>query len=401
MSRDGILFEKTFSVAPSTQAVVSSIFSGLNVLEHGTLYTLDDFPSGSIESLFEVFQKNGYQTLYVDDNFAVSENPLLKAGVDTFLVENVQQNEQMPPYESWISDYLTDADVDRPFFALIHFSGVHQPFIQLPEYLSLVDPNPGAVLRFPPDTTLSNEQRQQIETMNFIADGEIRRIDTLIGKITSVIEEKREGSALYVVFGDHGEAWGENEVRWGDHGTLYEYDMRVPWIITPVAALPEGISPGRVAAQVSIIDMFPTLIDLLGLEFSDSVEQQISGNSAVPLMQGEIHPGWDIIQVLETPGYKAFDTRLEIALRTPDNLKFHYFLKENRKELFDLSATPFETDATNLYFTDRERAKDLENKLMQIYQEQLHRYYAKYGSVTQRVLSDRERQALIELGYIK
>ena len=90
-----------------------------------------------------------------------------------------------------------------------------------------------------------------------------------------------------------------------------------------------------------------------------------------------------------------------ISLRTADDYRFVYLLKENKKELYDLSVTPVETPRSDLYLTEPEKAKELEDRLMEQYQEQYHFFYQNYGSTQKRELTERERAALKELGYIK
>jgi len=67
---------------------------------------------------------------------------------------------------------------------------------------------------------------------------------------------------LFVIFGDHGEAFGQHAGNYGHTLYIYEENIRVPyWIVAP--RLIRG--PIRVRRTASLIDTTPTILDLLGL----------------------------------------------------------------------------------------------------------------------------------------
>jgi phosphoglycerol transferase MdoB-like AlkP superfamily enzyme len=67
---------------------------------------------------------------------------------------------------------------------------------------------------------------------------------------------------LFVVFGDHGEAFGQHEGNYGHTMFLYEENVRVPYLF----ALPGIVSEQtRIRRIASVIDTAPTILDLLGI----------------------------------------------------------------------------------------------------------------------------------------
>ena len=66
---------------------------------------------------------------------------------------------------------------------------------------------------------------------------------------------------LVVIASDHGEAFLEHGFE-GHARNLYDEVTRVPWILLPPFLLEPGI---RVPGTVSNVDIWPTLLDLLGL----------------------------------------------------------------------------------------------------------------------------------------
>jgi len=67
---------------------------------------------------------------------------------------------------------------------------------------------------------------------------------------------------LFLIFGDHGEAFGQHDGNFGHSFFLYDENIRVPYIIA---------APGLIQAQLrvnvgaSLVDTGPTILDLLGV----------------------------------------------------------------------------------------------------------------------------------------
>jgi arylsulfatase A-like enzyme len=71
-----------------------------------------------------------------------------------------------------------------------------------------------------------------------------------------------ENNTVWVVYGDHGEAFGQHQGNYAHTFFLYEENVHVPFLI----AAP-GLMPGqkRVSKVVSLVDTAPTILSLLGL----------------------------------------------------------------------------------------------------------------------------------------
>lgn len=112
-------------------------------------------------------------------------------------------------------------------------------------------------------------------------DSEIRFTDEHIGTLLDALAERDMLKDTVIVFhSDHGEAL-DKKVDHGQlwHGAnLYDEAIRVPlFVVGP------GLEPRRVKTPVSLIDVTPTLIELLDLE--PSSEQR--GVSLVPWLRGD------------------------------------------------------------------------------------------------------------------
>jgi arylsulfatase A-like enzyme len=78
-------------------------------------------------------------------------------------------------------------------------------------------------------------------------------------------------NTIVVVVGDHGEGLGEKGVRQHDTN-FYEEGLRVPLVIAG-----PGVPHMEIDGNVSLVDMTPTLLGLLGLQLSEHAAPTIDG----------------------------------------------------------------------------------------------------------------------------
>ena len=94
-------------------------------------------------------------------------------------------------------------------------------------------------------------------------DGEIAYMDRYVGALLDRLREQGVlERTLVVVAGDHGEGLGD-KVEMGHGIFLYEETLRVPLIFHNPAIFPR---PRVVESQVRLVDVAPTILEVLGLE---------------------------------------------------------------------------------------------------------------------------------------
>ncbi|RMG37235.1 MAG: iduronate-2-sulfatase, partial [Methanobacteriota archaeon] len=129
-------------------------------------------------------------------------------------------------------------------------------------------------------------------------------VDALIGKMIAALEESgARDNTIIVVWGDHGWHLGDMGI-WGK-ATNYEVATRVPLIIwTPgMAAENRG---EKCQALVELIDIYPTLCDLCGLE----KPKHLQGISFAPLLQNPEQPWKEaVFSVFPTPALREWGAR--------------------------------------------------------------------------------------------
>ena len=137
---------------------------------------------------------------------------------------------------------------------------------------------------------------------------------------------------------DHGEEFVEHGRT--SHGrTLYEESVHVPFIVVG-----PGVAAGRrVAENVSLIDLAPTLVDLLGLP----AEPRFEGRSLTPLLRpGSTSDrgagaGPDILMQLERTVPVTLDNRIHSRGFVHGAQKLLLGIN-GETELYDLAADPAE-----------------------------------------------------------
>jgi len=161
-------------------------------------------------------------------------------------------------------------------------------------------------------------------------DGEIAYADRMIGRLLDGYRDRGlDGRTLVVFTADHGEALGEHGEL--THGVfLFEPTVRVPLVMR----MPGQGGGRRVAEQARLIDIVPTVLDLLGLGPAEGLD----GRSLVPLLRGDdLEPVPAYLETrlpLENHGW--FELR---GVRTPETK----LITGPTTELYDLVSDPGET----------------------------------------------------------
>lgn len=158
---------------------------------------------------------------------------------------------------------------DGPFFVWIHFWDPHDRFVL---------PTQEILERFN-----SEEGRYSDATVNTY-DAELAFVDENFGRVIDVLKATGEyDRTIIVVISDHGEGLGDH--GWQTHHLLYQEQIRVPLIIK----LPDSVGGKRVSNLVRSIDIFPTILEQLGIELPtlDEGAVALDGRSLMKLIKGE------------------------------------------------------------------------------------------------------------------
>ncbi len=346
LARRGVLFAQAASPAPLTLPSHCSIMTGLYPTYHGVRLNGTTALSQGQTTLAESLAERGYQTGAFIGAFVLDGRWGLNQGFGTYDdrfdmnkfkhldLAAVQRpgNQVMDAALHWL-----DGHKDEPFFAWVHLYDAHSPYE-------------------PPEPIRSEFSARGPAGLY---DGEIAFADRQVDRCLSWLRTAGlDGRTIVVIVGDHGEGLGSHGE--GTHGFfIYDYVLHIPFIVaTPFEAL-QGV---RVESQVSLVDVFPTVLALAGIDS----KARIHGRSLVPLMfhqpetktvyaysesmPPELQFGWSALHSLRSPQYK--------------------YIQAPRPELYDLAADPGE--ATNVFVQRRAIAADMARELKKVIADTSH-----------------------------
>ncbi|MFH1463691.1 MAG: sulfatase-like hydrolase/transferase [Pseudomonadota bacterium] len=277
-------------------------------------------------SLPERLGTAGWATAAFVGNVYLSANFEMADGWSHHFVENwPRATEQVERLERWLDEHD-----DQRALVMLHLMDTHLPYTEPRRYRKLWAPDPpkgltGAFQRT--DVLRAAKGKGRAAARQYVVDrydGAIRYVDDQVAEVL----ESLGPDDVAVVFSDHGEEFWDHDGF--EHGhTLYEELLAVP-----LAIRAPGLTAGRVAAPVSLTDLTPTLLELLGI----AGDEALSGRSMLPLVRGE--PSAVSAAEARLFGYGRplyGDEQWGVLER-----ELKYATEGGREELYDLDADPGE-----------------------------------------------------------
>jgi arylsulfatase A-like enzyme len=258
--------------------------------------------------------------------FDVYDDHMAGGGADLDVVERTAEHVLEPAYR-WIIG--PQGPASRPWFVWVHLYDPHEPYSPPEPYRSRYASEP--------------------------YDGEVAYADAALGTFVAQLRRANAFSnTLVVIASDHGESLGEHGER--THGQFaYDATLRVPLVMWA----PPQIRPGIFGETMRLIDVAPTILDLIGAAPLANVD----GRSVRPFA-GTGQPFDHAASYFEAPGANPMRRGAQPRGVLVDGVKF---IDLPIPELYDLADDPGEQ--RNLYAQRRERARDLEMRLDRIVKE--------------------------------
>jgi choline-sulfatase len=366
IAREGAIARHAEVQVPLTRPSHISIFTGRYPAEHGIRDNVAPTLRGDVPVLAETLKAAGLSTAGFVSSIVLARPAGLERGFDLFsdrfdigeddarFLNTIQRRGDVATGEAieWIRKHAAER-----FFAWVHLYDPHDPYEPPGRYATQYADRP--------------------------YDGEVAWSDELVGRLlTALSDAGLIDSTLVIVTSDHGEGLG-------DHGEavhgyfIYETTLHVPLVVRG-----PGVKAGIVIEPVTrSVDLFPTVLDMLGLKERAS---QTSGRSLAPALRGEafgdepsfaeslvplVHYGWS-------------------DLRSVRDGRWKYILAPNA-ELYDLDRDPGER--ANLVDREPSRARAMRAGLEQRLRGELAS--AKSGPASAAVPADL-LEKLGALGYV-
>ncbi|WP_372936138.1 sulfatase [Seonamhaeicola sp.] len=277
--------------------------------------------------------------------------------------------EEMSDYKAaeWAVDQLSQ-EHDKPFFLMTGFLRPHTPLYIQQKYLDMY---PLDEIELPPykEDDYNDIPKAAKEVWNSYPDvpwaiknKQWRKIvqaymacitftDAQIGKILEALENSPyRDNTLVVLWSDHGFHMGEKS-RFQKH-TAWDRSTKVPLIIKDPRSKSTKNLPKQIEANVQLIDLYPTLLELCGLPENKKVE----GRSLVPLMENP-DLKW------EYPAYTFRRGKYATVKYGPYRFT-EYF--DGSRELYNLENDPNEWN--NLVHSNNDKYKEIIEQMHQLLQ---------------------------------
>ncbi len=263
---EATVFTNAFAVWPETSGSHMSLFTSRYPSEHGVKGFMTT-PPASIPLLAEELRAAGYRTRAFTEDGGVWANAGFARGFTAY-------GERRSPTAVYAGEAAAtfadatrwlEAHRDRTFLLFVHTYQVHAPYTPPKPYKLLFADVPGR------------------EGVGFAAnalsyDREIRFTDDQLGPFLASV--RRLGLAdetIVIVLSDHGEEFGDHGGM-GHGRTLHREVLRVPLIVWA----PGLVRAARVTTPVTLLDVAPTVLDLLGLP----ADRGQRGTTLAPVLRG-------------------------------------------------------------------------------------------------------------------
>ena len=361
----GVLFESTVSQSSGTKTSVASLLTSLYPEAHGVRGVKEVLPD-SIQVLPEALKDHGYRTFAIHGNPWLEERFGFNQGFDQFLFTHWYKDTFDAQKVNDQALQWLDKNAAQPSFLYLHYMDVHSPWKP-----------PGDFDRFGPE-----------EVDKY--DGSILYLDSRLKELYGELRKRGlDENTWIIVTSDHGEEFGEHGNYNVGHGlTLYREVLRVPLIFHHR----DAAAGKRVSRQVRLIDVAPTILDLLGIPIPEDME----GVSLRANVVDADEISGDDLEAFSQVGLNGVARDRDLIAVTTREFKYILDFESGTEELYDLTDDPGET--RNVAGANHGVARGLKEKALRFRRIETAK---RIGVVPGAEIDDDLREQLQSLGYLK
>ena len=334
LSRHSLMAEHAYTIVPHTSKAITAINCGIDPhLERD----ITEAQPGGIPStcLAELLGEQGYNSVWFSsatehfedrrelvDNFGYGDflpvDGMDKTGFQRSNYFGYEDDIMLQPSKDWLQRHD-----DKPFVATYLGVTGHHEYRPIFRY--------GRV-KFSEDPALNNYQN------------DVRYLDFFVKNV--IDQYKALGlydDTIFVIYGDHGEGFWEHDLNQHDN-TIYQEGVKIPLIIHEPGRFQRG---KRVDTLTDQVDIFPTVLDLLGYK-----------------VEGGEYPGRSLLAPPDrdrTVFMSCFDDYRCLASVKGDE-KYIYFFGNQPDEVYNLSEDPRERHD----IADEQSSAELQKKRSQV-----------------------------------
>jgi len=265
-AEEGVLYTNARTVAPLTVPAFASMMTGLYPIRHSARDNHGAPLPDEALTLAERASDAGFHTAAIVGAAVLDRGVGVAQGFEYYRQPPLPSEVSVTTrYPEWTADevvaeverWLAGRDRSRPFLLWVHLFDPHAPYAA------------------PVETT---DQAGGHPYM-----GEVAVADEAIGRIRQLLEaEGLLEDAFVAIASDHGEGLGDHGES--SHGALcYDSTLRIPLILR----FPDGARAGERSEEiVSVVDLFPTLLDALRIGEPGDIDGLSLFDGTVPVDRG-------------------------------------------------------------------------------------------------------------------
>jgi arylsulfatase A-like enzyme len=298
LRRAGAVFERAYTTAPWTYPATHSLLTGLYPHRHGARHAggyregvdqpWPDLLDPGRPTLFSEARRHGHATVGISTIYWALNERCRYDGCD-LVVRSAEQNVF---YRNTPARWVVDTFIEvhearlrrRPFTAYLHLMDLHRPY-NLAAAAAFLAP-PGGLAAGVEEWDARPYLNEPEALRRFKADKRraydalLAYVDAQLGRLFDFLERAgRYADTTIVVTADHGEEFWEHEEFERRHYACGK-KSRQPWLVgtghghtlfdelihVPLAVVNPPGPPPDTRAPVSLVDVFPTLLEWLGAE---------------------------------------------------------------------------------------------------------------------------------------
>lgn len=308
------VYTRAYSIVPLTFPAHTTILTGRTPFETQIFLNGQAFTPGP-DFLPTLLKEKGYATAAFLSSGILDRNFGLAKDFDTYAdLTDLPKLEGAPRVERSAADTTTLAQAwlkkaRKPFFLWVHYFDPHTPY---------APPKPYA------------------DRFKLPYDGEIAAMDASLGNLLKALPR----GTLVLIIGDHGEMLGEHGED--EHGVLLHQGA----VHVPLVLMGPGVPPGTAEGPVSLLDVYPTLIEAVGAKAPEGLQGRsllAPADPARPILASSLY-GREVLGFL--PSLAAIQSDFKLL---------DYGGKDY--QLFDLAKDPKESD--NLFLAQRPKIREM------------------------------------------
>ena len=270
LAHRGIIFENGYVTQSSSSPSRSSILTGLyphsnghiGLSNHGFMITRND-----INNIPSYLKMKGYK------NGIIGKLHVSPAKIFPFdyAKQDVHETRDMKLVVERAEEFILSAG-KKPFFLYLNYFDPHAPFLEQ------VNNHPKNVVKIEDVHPFNFQGVDNPEQLQRIVDyyNCVKRLDEGIGMLLKKLEVLDVLENTLIIFvGDNGASFARAKCA------CYESSVNVPFYISWPQQIKENISS---EALVSTVDIFPTIIDIMG----DKIPNSIQGKSLLPILKEDV-----------------------------------------------------------------------------------------------------------------